>query len=41
MGRDKFVRNWAGEPDGKASQTIVTLMKEMMGTSVQQRKGAT
>jgi len=29
-GRDKFVRNWAGEPDGKASWRIVTLMKEMI-----------
>ena len=29
-GRDKFVRAWAGEPDGKASQRIVNLMKEMI-----------
>lgn len=31
--RDKFVRNWAGEPDGKASQRIVSLMKEMIGAN--------
>jgi hypothetical protein len=30
-GRDKFVRAWAGEPDGMASQRIVSLMKEMIG----------
>lgn len=29
--RDEFVRNWAGAPDGRASQRIVTLMKEMIG----------
>jgi glycosyltransferase involved in cell wall biosynthesis len=29
-GRDKFVRRWAGEPDGKAAQRIVMLMKEMI-----------
>jgi len=28
--RDIFVRNWAGEPDGKASQRIVNLMKKML-----------
>jgi UDP-N-acetylglucosamine 2-epimerase len=28
--RLKFVRRWAGEPDGKASQRIVSLMKEMI-----------
>lgn len=39
-GRDKFVRNWASEPDGEASQRIVTLMKEMIGTSAQHSKGA-
>jgi spore coat polysaccharide biosynthesis predicted glycosyltransferase SpsG len=32
-GRDRFVRNWAGEPDGKAAQRIVTLMKEMMASA--------
>ena len=31
-GREQFVRNWAGEPDGKASQRIVTLMKEMVSS---------
>ena len=31
-GRYQFVRNWAGEPDGKASQRIVTLMKEMVSS---------
>lgn len=31
-GRDRFVRNWAGEPDGKASQRIVALMKEMIAS---------
>jgi len=36
-GRDEYVRNWAGEPDGKASQRIVTLMKEMIVTSEKQR----
>lgn len=30
VGRDKFVRRWAGEPDGKAAQRIVMLMKEMI-----------
>lgn len=30
IGRDKFVRNWAGEPDGKASWRMVTLMKKMI-----------
>jgi glycosyltransferase involved in cell wall biosynthesis len=25
-----FVRNWAGEPDGRASQRIISLMKEMI-----------
>ncbi|GEM_PF-3469304 len=29
-GRGKFVRAWAGEPDGKASLRIVNLMKEMI-----------
>ena len=29
-GRDRFVREWAGEPDGKASQRIVNLMKMMI-----------
>lgn len=37
VGRDRFVRNWAGEPDGKASQRIVTLMKNMITES--RRKG--
>lgn len=32
--RGKFVRNWAGEPDGKASHRIVTLMKEMISASL-------
>jgi hypothetical protein len=41
VGRDEFVRNWAGEPDGKASQRIVTLMKEMMGASAKHSKGVT
>ncbi|MFC2004691.1 UDP-N-acetylglucosamine 2-epimerase [Chloroflexota bacterium] len=31
--RDKFVRNWAHEPDGRASERIVMLMKEMIRTS--------
>jgi len=29
-GRDRFVREWAGQADGKTSQRIVTLMKEMI-----------
>lgn len=29
-GRDRFVRNWACAADGKASQRIVNLMKEMI-----------
>ena len=29
-GRDKFVRAWAGEPDGNASLRIVNLMKEII-----------
>ncbi|MFC1927493.1 UDP-N-acetylglucosamine 2-epimerase [Chloroflexota bacterium] len=29
-GRERFVRRWAGEPDGKAAQRIVMLMKEMI-----------
>jgi UDP-N-acetylglucosamine 2-epimerase len=40
-GRDEFVRNWAGEPDGKASQRIVMLMKEMIGASAKHSKGVT
>jgi len=39
-GRDKFVRNWAGEPDGKASWRIVMLMKEMIAASAKHSKGA-
>jgi glycosyltransferase involved in cell wall biosynthesis len=37
-GRDKFVRRWAGEPDGKAAQRIVTLMKEMIAASAKHSK---
>jgi UDP-N-acetylglucosamine 2-epimerase len=29
--RDEFVRNWAHEPDGRASERIVTLMKDLIG----------
>jgi UDP-N-acetylglucosamine 2-epimerase len=32
-GRYKFVREWAGEPDGKASQRIVDLMKKLIQDS--------
>jgi UDP-N-acetylglucosamine 2-epimerase len=32
-GRDRFVRYWAGEPDGKASQRIVSLMKGMIASA--------
>jgi len=39
-GRDKFVRYWAGEPDGKAAQRIVMLMKEMIAASAKHSKGA-
>ena len=39
-GRDKFVRRWAGGPDGKAAQRIVTLMKEMIAASAKHSKGA-
>jgi glycosyltransferase involved in cell wall biosynthesis len=39
-GRDKFVRYWAGEPDGKAAQRIVTLMKGMIAASAKHSKGA-
>ena len=38
-GRAKFVRAWAGEPDGRASQRIVNLMKEMITESRKNRKG--
>ena len=31
--RDKFVRNWAGEPDGKSAVRIVNLMKEMVSAN--------
>jgi hypothetical protein len=37
-GRDKFVRAWAGEPDGKASPRIVNIIKEMIAES-QSRRG--
>jgi len=37
---DEFVRNWAVDPDGKASQRIVTFMKETITASAQQRRGA-
>jgi len=33
VARNKFVREWAGEPDGQASQRIVNLMKEMIAAS--------
>ena len=39
-GRYKFVRRWAGEPDGKAAPRIVTLMKEMIAASAKHGKGA-
>jgi len=39
-GRDKFVRRWAGEPDGKAAQRIVMFMKEMIAASAKHSKGA-
>jgi glycosyltransferase involved in cell wall biosynthesis len=39
-GRDKFVRRWAGEPDGKAAQRIVMLMKGMIAASAKHSKGA-
>ncbi|MBI4333141.1 MAG: UDP-N-acetylglucosamine 2-epimerase [Chloroflexi bacterium] len=29
-GRDRFVREWAGEPDGRASYRVVSLMKRMI-----------
>lgn len=32
-GRDRFVRAWAGEPDGKASLRIVRLMRKMITES--------
>jgi len=31
--REKFVRNWAHKPDGRTSERIVTLMKEMIKTN--------
>lgn len=40
VGRDKFVRAWAGEPDGKASQRIVNLMKEMIEASKTKKEDA-
>ena len=39
-GRDRFVRRWAGEPDGRASQRIVNLMKEMIVYSRQAAREA-
>ena len=39
-GRIKFVRRWACEPDGKASQRIVNLMKEMIGTTGKEIRAA-
>ena len=35
--REKFIRRWAGEPDGQASQRIVNVMKEMIATPIEQR----
>jgi UDP-N-acetylglucosamine 2-epimerase len=37
-GRNKFVREWAGEPDGKASQRIISLMREMITASSNAKK---
>ena len=39
-GRRRFIKRWAGEPDGKAAQRIVTLVKEMIAASAQHSRGS-